>query len=149
MEEKLVSVLNSSDNIKYMYVYKIEEDGCHVVFDLDGTDMNEAPLAGDEPGGVIPFDASFEKYVPSLLAGEEIPPIISKDKYGWLLTVYQPVYKNDGSCACYVGADVSMQHMSRGVVSFAAECTSLILAFMIFISAVIVWIAKYRRNNMQ
>ena len=32
-------ILNSSDRIQYLYVYQMQEDGCHVVFDTDTADM--------------------------------------------------------------------------------------------------------------
>ena len=34
-EQRLYNIKNSSSDIQYLYVYKIMEDGCHVVFDLD------------------------------------------------------------------------------------------------------------------
>ena len=33
--DRLSFIMSSSSDIAFLYVYKIEEDGCHVVFDLD------------------------------------------------------------------------------------------------------------------
>ena len=105
-KRQLEIIRDSSPNIKYVYVYKILPDGCHVVFDLD-TDET----AAGKPGEVVEFDESFKKYLPTLLKGGRIDPVISDDKFGWLLTVYTPVYDGDGICQCYAAVDISMDHL--------------------------------------
>ncbi|MBO6215269.1 MAG: PDC sensor domain-containing protein, partial [Lachnospiraceae bacterium] len=101
-EDALYSIKEASPAIQYLYVYKILEDGCHVVFDLDTADT-----PGGEPGDIIPFDDSFEPYIDDLLAGKEIEPIITNDTFGWLLTVYMPIYDSEGNTAAYACTDVS------------------------------------------
>ena len=101
--ERLIAITKNLTHITYLYVYKIEEDGCHVVFDLDTKE-----LQGEKPGTLIPFDEAFKQYVPTLLKGENIEPVISDETYGWLLTVYVPVKDKKGVCRCYAAADISM-----------------------------------------
>jgi len=74
-----------------------------VVFDLDTEEVQ-----GEAPGTVVEFDETFIPYVDTLLAGGRIDTIVSDDKYGWLLTEYEPVYDSTGKCVCYAAADVSM-----------------------------------------
>ena len=93
---KLYKIRESSPDIKYVYVYKILEDGCHVVFDLDTPEV-----IGNDPGTVQEFDESFKEYLPALLAGKKIDPIITDDTYGWLLTAYVPVRNSEGVTQCY------------------------------------------------
>ncbi len=130
-EEMLYKLKNSSPDIQYLYAYKIEEDGCHVVFDLDTED-----LEGEDPGAVIDFDETFLPYVPTLLQGGEIEPIVSDDAYGWLLTVYKPVYDGRGNCQCYVAADISMNLLTGYGYSFLARLLSLFISFFILALAV-------------
>lgn len=137
-EEKLYRVRASSSDIEYVYVYKIMQDGCHVVFDLDTEGVK-----GSEPGYVEPFDPSFGAHLPALLAGEPIDPIISNDSYGWLLTVYQPVYDGDGNCVCYAAADISMGRLAINEYSFLAKLVSLCLGFFILILFIGLWFAEY------
>lgn len=125
-EKMLYKLRNSSPDIEYLYAYKIEKDGCHVIFDLD-TDE----LKGEDPGTVVPFDETFLPYVPKLLEGGEIEPIISDDAYGWLLTVYKPVYDDLGICRCYVAADVSMNLLSQYGYGFITRMLSLFVSFFI------------------
>ena len=82
---RLTDLLTSSEDIEYVYAYRIREDGCQVVFDPDAPD-----LPGEPAGTVIPFDEAFMKYVPALLRGEAIDPVISNETYGWLASGYLP-----------------------------------------------------------
>ena len=66
-KRQLEIIRDSSPNIKYVYVYKILPDGCHVVFDLD-TDET----AAGKPGEVVEFDEAFDPYLPTLLKGGRI-----------------------------------------------------------------------------
>lgn len=139
VEEVLYRLLDGSPDIKYIYVYKIEEDGCHVIFDLDIEGEEEAA----QPGDIIPFDEGFSEYIPALLRGEEIPSIITNDSYGWLLTAYSPVYNSDGQCVCYAAADISMTQLVTESHSFLAKQISLFTGFFILVMAVGLWLADY------
>ena len=136
-EERLYRVRESSPDIQYVYVYRILPDGCHVVFDLDTDD-----LPGEEPGAIVPFDPSFSDYIPALLSGEPIDPIVSNDSYGWLLTAYAPVYNDAGDCVCYAAADISMEKLRNNELRFTAREISLFLGFFILILAVALWLAE-------
>ena len=127
-EAMLYRIHASSPDIQYVYVYRILPDGCHVVFDLDTDDVS-----GAEPGEIIAFDPSFFELIPALLAGEPIDPIISDDSYGWLLTVYVPVYNDAGECVCYAAADTSMETLRHDELLFMAQELSLFLGFFLLI----------------
>ena len=129
---------SSTDSIQYVYAYKIMEDGCHVVFDAD---TKETP--GSEPGTVIEFDEAFSQYLPALLAGETIEPIISNEKYGWLLTVYKPIYDSQGVCQCYAGVDIDMSHIATSGYQFLARVVSLFFGFFLLLLTVSIWAAEY------
>ncbi|MCR4814799.1 MAG: HD domain-containing protein [Lachnospiraceae bacterium] len=138
VEARLYDVFYSSPDIEYLYVYQIKEDGCHVVFDLD-----TAELEGGSPGDVIPFDESFEPMVSTLLIGGEIEPIITNDTYGWLITVYKPVYNDYGKCTCYAATDISMNLIRTNEFSFMAKLISIFAGFFILIIAIGLWITDY------
>ena len=136
LERELRNILVSTTDIKYLYVYKIMDDGCHVVFDLDET--------GEKPGDVIPFDEGFSEYIPDLLAGRAVDPIITNDRYGHLLTVYEPVYDSDGRCACYVGADVDVGKLAVMRRSFIAKSASIFLGFFVLLCTFVIWLLDYQ-----
>ncbi|MBQ9413004.1 MAG: HD domain-containing protein [Oscillospiraceae bacterium] len=137
-QEMLYMIRESSPDILYVYAYRILPDGVHVVFDLDTED-----LEGSEPGEVFDFDLSFVPLLPALFAGETIDPIISDDSYGWLLTVYQPVYDSDGNCQCYAAADISMSQLRSDEYSFAIKILALFLGFFTLILAAALWVGRY------
>jgi len=128
VERELYKIRASNSDIKFIYVYKIMEDGCHVVFDL-----NTAMVEASEPGSIEEFDESFEPFLPDLLAGRPIRPIINDDKYGHLLTIYKPVYNSTGQCVCYAGIDFSMDILYDYGRMFIAKVIALFSGALIFI----------------
>ncbi|MBR5377279.1 MAG: HD domain-containing protein [Lachnospiraceae bacterium] len=137
-EERLANLYRNSQDVEYVYVYKIMSDGCHVVFDVD-----TEGLQGAAPGDVIPFDDSFMVYLPDLLAGKRIEPIVTKDTYGWLLTYYEPVYDSTGSCACYAGVDIAMSGLRSYEREFVFKAITIFIGFIILLFALASWFARY------
>ena len=127
-QNSLESLRASNPSLLYMYVYQIRYDGCHVVFDLDTEDE-----PGARPGEIISFDDSFKPYLGALTEGKPIDPLITNDSYGWLLTVYEPVYNSQGECVCYVGLDISMNKLVMDEISLLAKAASLFIGFFFLI----------------
>ena len=138
IKNRLSAILDSYEDVEFVYVYRILEDGCHVVFDPDTPE-----LAGEKPGTVIPFDEAFLMYLPSLLEGKRIEPVISDETYGWLLTNYEPVYDKNGVCQCYAAADISMNELKEHEHVFLTRVVSLFIGFFILVLVFGVWMAKY------
>lgn len=130
-------ILNSSDRIQYLYVYKIMDDGCHVVFDVDTPDT-----PGSETGTIIPFDDGFGDKLDDLLAGKEIEPIITNDTYGWLLSSYVPIKDNQGKTQAYCCVDVAMPNIVEVERTFAFKITTILMGFFIMILTLSVYFAK-------
>ncbi len=138
VEKNIEYVLHSSPDIAYIYVYQIRDDGCHVVFDPD----TEVTPGGD-PGEVIPFEEGFEEVLPDLLAGKPIEPIITNDSFGWLLTIYQPLYDSEGNCKCYVGVDISMQRLADNLQVFIVKVMALFAGFFMLLLILGLWLTEY------
>lgn len=139
MYKALENIRSISGDIEYVYVYKIMPDGCHVVFDLDSEDVVAA-----DPGEVVPFDPTFEQFVPTLLEGGDIDVFVSDDYYGWLLTSYTPIHNSKGETVCYAGADISMKYLSNYTRQFFVRLLILCSGIIIVIIITGLWIAKYR-----
>lgn len=137
-EKLLENLYRNSTDVEYIYVYRIMSDGCHVVFDVDTED-----LEGASPGDVIPFDDSFMVYLPDLLSGKRIDPIVTKDTYGWLLTYYEPVYDSTGSCVCYAGVDIAMSGLRTYEREFMLKAITIFTGFLMLLFAVASWFARY------
>ncbi|MBO4431991.1 MAG: HD domain-containing protein [Clostridia bacterium] len=130
IDARLYDIKNAFPQIEYIYAYKILPDGCHVVFDLD--ESEDGGIAGQ----VIEFDESFSDKIDDLLAGKEIEPMITDDTYGWLLTVYTPVYNSAGECVCYAAADIQMQRVRTDEAVFLAKMLSLFFSVSVIIIAI-------------
>ena len=137
-EEALRILQKSSEKVEYVYVYQILPDGCHVVFDLD-----EAGNPGEEPGNVIPFDDAFAPYMEDLFAGREIEPVISNETYGWLLTIYKPIFDRDANCVCYAAVDIAMNNLMSAELGFLARVIALFLGIFILIVAIVLHQVDY------
>ena len=136
--EVLSGIRESFSQTKYIYVYKILPDGCHVVFDLD-----TEGVPANAPGEVFAIEPSFKEYLPKLLNGEEVEPIISDDQFGWLLTVYRPLKNAAGKTVAYVGADISMESIIRDEAMFFIKLLSLFFGLSLIIMMVIIEVMKY------
>lgn len=137
IEELLTTIVKASPDIKFAYIYSIREDGTHVIFDVD-----TATVESDDPGEVIRYDKSIEKYKERFLAGEEIPTDITNDEDGWLLSVYEPVKNSAGQVKCYIGIDMEMSRLRSDEIEFLAKIISLFLGFLILIRTYAVWLAE-------
>ena len=138
IDKRFNDLANSTENIRYVYAYKILEDGCQVVFDADTPDT-----PGGEPGDIVAFDEDFREVLPDLLAGKEVEPIIATGQFGWLLTVYKPIYDSQGICRCYVGVDISMDHILHSGYEFLARVVSLFFGFFVLLLTATIWFAEY------
>jgi len=127
---RLGKLRDAYPDIVFLYVYQIREDGCHVVFDLDTED-----IPASEPGEIVEFDDSYRKYIPDLLAGKEVPSIISRDQFGYLLTIYTPMTDAEGNCKCYVGVDYSMDLLTQYVTDIVKKIVLIFVAVMVLLSA--------------
>lgn len=133
-EDMLYRIRDNAQGVTYLYVIKIEDDGCYVAFDLETEDT--PPYL---PGEVIEFEEAFEPYLPALFAGEEIDPIESDDISGWVQTVYYPIKNEQGVTKGYVGADVSLEYMAGMMSAFVTKVLLILAGFLILILAYGMW----------
>lgn len=144
-EQKLYDLRDAFPDVVYLYVYQMRDDGCHVVFDLD-----TPQFPGSEPGAVEEYFPGFIPYKADLLAGREVPPIISNEKYGYVLTVLTPIYDSNGVCKAYIGADCSMSSLkeySWTVVRETLIFFAIILAVILVISLIATERGVIRKMN--
>ena len=133
----LSRIFKNVSKLKYLYVYRIEPDGCHVLFDLDSGDLPGEPL-----GSVVSFDEDFKKKLPDLLAGKEVDPVISHGKYGWLLTAYKAVHASDGSTAAYAAVDFDMSDLVREQYTYIARMVCVLFGATMLLMTFSLWYAQ-------
>ena len=131
-------ILSSTSEISYLYFCKMEEDGYHVVLDID---TEKTPAY--EIGEIVEYEGTVSDLVPFLLAGEEVDPVITRDDYGELITAMKPVFDSNGKCVCYAIAEVDIQMIIEDVKSFLMEMISVFLSFFILLCAFVMWLTDY------
>jgi response regulator RpfG family c-di-GMP phosphodiesterase len=137
MVKELDNVLEASPEVKYIYAYQVLEDGCHVVYDMDVPNME-----ADFPGDVIEYDDTISKYAERFLSGQDIPPDVTVDEYGWLLSVYRPVRDPEGRLLCYAIVDLSMDNLRAEEIAFLAKLISLFIGFLFLIIVHSIWLTQ-------
>ena len=138
-EALLSKILQTTDGVKYLYVLRIEENGCRFLYDIDNGTGEETYVPGDFEN----FEEAFLPYLPALKAGEEIEPIISDSTWGWVLTYYYPVKNAFGNTVCYVGVDVSMEYLSGFLREFLVKTILAFLGFFILVVGYGLWSANH------
>lgn len=137
MVEELDNVLFTSPEVRFIYAYQVREDGCLVVYDMDVEGVE-----GEDPGTLLEYDGTIKKYRDRFLAGEEIEPDVTRDEYGWLLSVYLPVRDEDGTLLCYAIADMSMDSLRKDEIAFLTKLISLFVAFLLLIIIHSTWLTQ-------
>lgn len=132
-EKRLNDIFVTNGDLAFMYVYRIiPDEGCQVIFDLDTPDVE-----GGNIGDIVAFDSSFSDYIPSLVAGKEIPSIISNDAFGWLLTVYTPIKDSSGATVAYAGVDIHMDELTSDIETFVTKILSIELSMLLLIVSIV------------
>lgn len=136
--EHLYNIKYETPGIQYLYVIKIVEEGCRVVFDVE-TDDVEAYKNGD----LIEFEKAFYPYISDLLEGKEIAPIESNDISGWVLTTYYPIKNQENVTVAYACADVSMLYLSDYIKEYILKAGLIFSGFFLLIIAYGLWVARF------
>ena len=130
---RLESLMDLTDDVASISVYRLLEDGCQVVF---------APGRTSAPGDVIPFTDALRQAVPALLAGEKVELPVSGADGRQLLAVYTPINENGVYRSCVV-LEMDMSSASVSSYQFLARVVSLFFGFFIMVLTVAFWLAEY------
>ena len=137
-EDVLYYIWKSATDVEYLYALTIDEEHVTFVFDMyDRETGTEADAYA--PGDQVEVEEEFKPHLPSLLAGEEIEPVVSDNTWGWTLTAYYPVKNSNGATVCYTGADISMHDLTNYVQAFILRVALILSGFFVLIIAYGLW----------
>lgn len=140
IKNELTKIQESFDEVKYVYIYRFEYDGVHVVFDLDSYDENgKVTEKGLANGEVIGYDAAFEEMKNTVISGGEIKPFVTTDEYGWLMTACAPICDSKGKVQAYACVDVKMNKLGADEAIFIVKVLSLLLGLSMIIIVVLLY----------
>ncbi len=133
----LSKIWSASGDVTYLYVGVPEEDGLRFIFDVDTPDGGS--VEPYYPGELVEYEKAFLPYLDDLKAGREIPVLETRDMWGWLLTVYEPVKDSYGRTIAYVGADISLEYMTAYMRSFILKVLMTMAGIFVLIIAYALW----------
>ena len=112
--EYLYTLRDNYPDILYMYIYRFEEDGGHVIIDLDADWWENGE--GYAPGFLWSLDEieePFKSHLAEIMEGKELAGYSELTKEdGYLFTYARPIFRSDGSYACTASVDFSMDYLS-------------------------------------
>lgn len=119
-------------DVLYMYVCRFEEDGEHIIIDLDAEGVENGK--GYEPGYVYEPDGSFASLIPDIMAGKETPGYAVHTKEdGNLYSFIRPVLRSDGSYACSVGVDFSLDQLGNKAMGFLGHLAIILCGITVLV----------------
>ena len=142
--DRLMNLLNSSDDIQFIYVYKPENNGCRVVFDMDAYLPDGTFVPGVGAGTLVDYENGFIQYRENLLLGDEVPTLTVSDDYGEYIMTYYPVRDVNGHTVCYAVANIKLEVIGSFTSDFIGRVVLLFAGFFILIVVIGVWTARYR-----
>ena len=138
IEYELEKIRAGNPDIEYIYVYRFTNEGAQVIFDLDTPEVT-----GQKPGTVIELEEYLKPYRADFIAGRTIEPLLDETVYGKLLSVFEPVYDEEGNCVCYAAADIRVEDITLSIINYMTKVFSLFIGFYIFILALCIWLVDY------
>ena len=126
----LYTLRDNYPDILYLYFYRFEEDGGHVIIDLDADWWEDGE--GYAPGYLWSLDQieePFASHLAQVMEGKEITGHSELTKNdGYLFTYTRPVFRSDGSYSCTACVDFSMDYLSGTDKAFTFRLALILLA---------------------
>ena len=130
-------------DILYLYVFRYEEDGAHVVMDLDADWWENGKAYA--PGYIAETEEPFASHLKEVMAGEQIAGYSELTKEdGYLFTYSRPIFRSDGSYACSACVDFSMDYLAGMDMAFTLRLALSLLAIGAIVLVLDVYIVRKR-----
>jgi len=108
----LMEIMYNKPGISYLYVARFTDAGAYYVFDVDYDEETHWDL-GYFYDWVEETSYLSRETLTMLKNGEWPDWDISYSEWGWLLTVYEPIYRSDGSVSAFACIDISMDDIMQ------------------------------------
>ena len=119
-------------DVLYLYVYRCEGDGGHMIFDIDADEVENGEAY--EVGYIYDLEEPFSSNQEKIMAGEEIEGMaVQSEEDGYLFSYCRPVFRSDGSYACSACVDFSLDHLEQEDNAFTLRLILMILGIGVII----------------
>jgi len=127
---ELMRVMQQKPEVLYLYVVRIIDGYMHFVFDADENDDTRMELGEYEEWFGEEASVSYEEFN-ALVENNESLHDVSNSEWGWLLTVFEPIFRSDGSVSAFVCIDISMDRVMQERQNLIGLLVFIILIFFI------------------
>lgn len=125
------------NDVSSIYAIRFNAAKDSIIYIMDSCDTDPYPLGLTEPLDEVSYN------LPNQLDGE-IPPMIFRDKEGWLCTVLTQCYTSNGDISALMGVAIPLDSIEKDCLSFYHKC----LLVAAIVSVLMVLIAIYLMNRM-
>ncbi len=127
MADRFRMLRDNYPDVLFMYVCRFEKDGGHMILDLDTEAVENGK--GYQAGTLFEPDEPFASQLEDIMAGKETPGYAVHTKEdGYLYSYIRPVFRSDGSYACSVGVDFSLDLLYRKNQGFLIQLAIVLTA---------------------
>ncbi len=139
----LYTLRDNYPDILYMYIYRFEEDGGHVIIDLDADWVENGE--GYEVGSLYELEEPFTSHLQEVMEGKQIAGYSEHTKEdGYLFTYTRPIFRSDGSYACTASVDFSMDHLWEEDIAFTLRLSLLLLGIGALVLVLDIFLVRRR-----
>ena len=124
-------------DLKYLYVLKVEDDGCYLLFDINNK-------YEDSIGKIIDISNEKNQYPEEWGNKQAFSGIIKDKKYGKLITSYVPIYDESENVVGYVVSQLLYNVVSIETKAFLVKMISIQLSLSLLIIAIIIRYTQIR-----
>lgn len=136
-ENTLYRILSSSSGLTRLSIIRVREKGLTYIFDITG-DNSSTRSPGEN---IVPPD-DIKNYLPSLLAGENIPSTEIKRGHNRYLITFKPIYDRNGNCICYACSELSLKGINNYTKNLFLRIALVVTAFLLLIVSFALWITN-------
>ena len=139
----LYTLRDNYPDILYLYIYRFEEDGGHVIVDLDSDAEWIADGEGYPVGSVYEPEEPFISHLSEIMEGKQIAGYSEHTREdGYLFTYTRPIFRSDGSYACTACVDFSMDYLSGMDIAFTMRLSLILLCIGVLVLILDIYIVR-------
>lgn len=131
----LSTIRDNAYGLENLYVVKSQEDGVIYICDLP-TEKKPDPY---RLGEFVSYDDFGMTKVKEKAVSGRAGYVESGSLLGWKMIVFNPVYDAEGTCVCYVVAEVSLAYMAGYMRTFILKVVIILSGYFVLIVAYALW----------
>ncbi|GHU29678.1 hypothetical protein AGMMS50256_15070 [Betaproteobacteria bacterium] len=132
---------------KVLYVFLVKDEGVHYIYDTETLDAQSELWSFDPFLQIDPKTGKADRLYPEavekqLREGGKVIPFIEMTRYGWSISVNEPLYGSDGRIKGYVGIDFDVNNVIAENMAYLWQSAAIIFIITAIFSAIYLYIIR-------